>query len=352
MELMQLQQVRQPVINFNVETAIPKLRVVENETEQKKETETVSITSQSKRKPFIEANTKEVDFNHLKQDCVIPVFSKDNEVTISHTNFIETVQDSISRVLPNVYINPPDIRVSHIIKGRTPEALHKPVSELLDRDRTLYYERMAFVIEIPSIYETVEGNRLNLTVGGVRAYNHENLYNKKTYEKFKVFIGFKNMVCCNMCISTNGYKEELRAMNCQQLLAHSVELFQKYNAKEQLQLLNSFGNHSLTEHQFAQLIGKTRLYQCLPPKQKKELPSMDFGDGQLNIIARNYYQDKSFCRNDDGTINLWKVYNLFTEANKSSYIDTYLDRSVNATNFLNGISKALQGNLEYQWFIN
>jgi hypothetical protein len=79
---------------------------------------------------------------------------------------------------------------------------------------------------------------------------------------------------------------------------------------------------------------------------------MDFGDGQLNIIARNYYQDKSFCRNDDGSINLWKVYNLFTEANKTSYIDTYLDRSVNATNFLNGVSMALQGSPDYQWFIN
>jgi hypothetical protein len=301
---------------------------------------------------FIEANTKEVDFNHLKSECVIPVFSKDNEVTISHTNFIETMQDAISRVLPNTCINEPDIRVSHLIKGRTPEALHKSVNELQDRDRTLYYERMAFVMEIPSIYDTIEGNRLNLTVGGVRAYNHENLFSKKVPEKFKVFIGFQNMVCCNMCISTNGYLEELRAMTCQELLARSVELFQQYNAAEQLDMLSSFGNYSLTEHQFAQLVGKTRLYQCLPTKQKKELPQMEFGDGQLNIIARNYYQDKSFCRNDDGSINLWKVYNLFTEANKTSYIDTYLDRSVNATNFLNGVSMALQGNSEYQWFIN
>ena len=155
-----------------------------------------------------------------------------------------------------------------------------------------------------------------------------------------------------MCISTNGYMTELRAMDCQQILAQSVELFQRYNAMEQLQLLSCLGNYRLTEHQFAQLVGKTRLYQCLPPKQKKELPAMEFGDGQLNIIARNYYHDKSFCRNNDGSINLWRVYNLFTEANKNSYIDTFLDRSVNATDFLNGISLALQGNPEYQWFIN
>ena len=41
--------------------------------------------------PFIEANTKEVEMSHLKDDCIIPVFSKDNEVTISHQSFIGTV---------------------------------------------------------------------------------------------------------------------------------------------------------------------------------------------------------------------------------------------------------------------
>ena len=79
---------------------------------------------------------------------------------------------------------------------------------------------------------------------------------------------------------------------------------------------------------------------------------MVFNDSQMNIVARNYYQDKSFCRSTDGSINLWKVYNLFTGANKNSYIDNYLDRSVNATGFLNGISEALQGNPEYGWFVN
>ena len=36
-----------------------------------------------KKLPFIEANTKEVSVGHLKNDCIIPVFSKDNEITIS-----------------------------------------------------------------------------------------------------------------------------------------------------------------------------------------------------------------------------------------------------------------------------
>jgi hypothetical protein len=52
----------------------------------------------------------------------------------------------------------------------------KPAHLLMDDERTVYYERMAFVIKVPSIFETIEGNALSLCIGGVRAYNHENLY--------------------------------------------------------------------------------------------------------------------------------------------------------------------------------
>ena len=57
---------------------------------------------------------------------------------------------------------------------------------------------------------------------------------------------------------------------------------------------------------------------------------MLFGDAQIGMIAKDYYQDKSFCRRGDGSICLWNVYNLFTGANKQSYVDTFLDRGVNA----------------------
>ena len=35
---------------------------------------------------------------------------------------------------------------------------------------------MAFIIRIPGITETINGNKLSLTVGGVRSYNLENLF--------------------------------------------------------------------------------------------------------------------------------------------------------------------------------
>ena len=106
------------------------------------------------------------------------------------------------------------------------------------------------------------------------------------------------------------------------------------------------------ERQLAQLIGKTRLYQFLPPSERKLLPAMEFTDSHINAIARAYYADKNFGRENSATdIDLWRVYNLFTGANKSSYIDTFLDRSLNATNLIIGIGRALEGDSEYRWFI-
>ena len=302
--------------------------------------------------PFIVANTIEVPLHHLKQDCIIPVFSKDNEKTIAHQEFIESVLTAISKVFPHHSISTPEIRVSHQIKGRTPDAIHLNAKDLLDHQKTIYYERMAFVINIPSIVDSINGNELTLSVGGVRSYNLENLYNKKTLEKFKFFIGFQNKVCLNMCINTDGFKEDLRVSSASELQHKVIEVMKNYNAELHIMEMKEFTQDYLSEHQFAQLIGKSRLYQHLPKSEKQKIPMLNFNDSHINTMAKDYYEDKNFCRLDDGRINLWDVYNLFTQANKSSYIDTFLDRNLNAFEFTKGIQKTLNGNLDYHWFLS
>jgi len=204
-----------------------------------------------------------------------------------------------------------------------------------------------------TIIEKVGGNELQLTIGGVRAYNQENLYSKKSAEKFKFFIGFQNQVCLNLCISTDGFQESMKVMHVRDLEAKALEIMQGYQAESHLKSMQEFTQYSLTEHQFAQLVGKARLYHHLPKKLRAEIPVLDFNDGQFSAIAKDYYQDESFCRDDSGNIDLWKVYNLFTQANKSSYIDTFLERNVNANEFNQGIVKALSGSSSgYAWFLS
>ena len=305
------------------------------------------------KSPFIEANTESVSLSHLKEKCVIPVFTKDNEITISHQEFIETVISAITTIFPNEAFEVPEIRVSHQIKGRTPDALHIPANALQDHQRTSYFERMAFIIRVPGITETINGNKLALTIGGVRAINQENLYNKKTYEKFKFLIGFQNMVCCNLCVSTDGYQSEIRAMTTLDLEDKILQTIANYKAQEHLKGMKNLLDYSLTERDFAQIIGKSRLYNYLPKKEKSLIPLLLLNDGHINTVAKDYYQDESFCRNANGDISMWEFYNLLTGSNKSSYLDTFLDRSVNAFDFSKGISNALSdSSTNYTWFLS
>lgn len=331
---------------LQIKSVIPESRILQ------RNDNTISSSALYLPKPFIEANTMEVNLSHLKNNCVIPVFSKDNERTIAHQEFIEIVQGCTSRVFPNRVFDKPEIRVSHEIKGRIPEAIQKQAKDLLDNERTQYFERMAFIIRIPSITETINGNEMSLVIGGVRSYNLENLYSKKSFEKFKFFVGFQVKVCCNLCVSTDGFAEEMRVTSYVELQSKIMEILQNYNAEKHLAQLNKLSEYSLLEHQFATLLGRSKLYQHLPKKDKINIPALHFNDGQLNTVARDYYEDENFGRDFNGELNLWNMYNLFTQANKSSYIDTFLDRNVNALDFSNSISKALNGSNNYHWFLS
>ncbi len=154
-----------------------------------------------------------------------------------------------------------------------------------------------------------------------------------------------------MCISTDGFKSEIRVANYKDLKTEILNLLQSYSAEKHLLQMRELPNYSLSERQFAQMIGKSSLYNYLPKKEKQRLPTLLLNDGHISTIAKDYYNDESFCRDERGSINLWNVFNLFTSANKSSYIDTFLDRSSNAFDFTNGLKNALNGNNQYSWFL-
>ncbi len=128
-------------------------------------------------------------------------------------------------------------------------------------------------------------------------------------------------------------------------------LLNSYNASHHLFHLKKLTEYSLSEHEFATLVGRSRIYQYLPGDQKKDIPPLLFGDQQLSTVCKDYYRDISFARLQDGSINLWRLYNLFTGANKSSYIDNFLDRSVNAYQFVEQIRFAIEGKASC-WYLS
>lgn len=312
------------------------------------ETEEV-VTAPTPTGSFIEANTVPVTLEHLKKDCIIPVFSKDNETTISHYEFIDSMSRSAKLFYKKQEVHQPEIRVSHMIKGRVPTAIGKPAKNLKENEKTLYYERCAFLIEINSGIE-VNGCELKLSVGGVRAYNQENLYSKKTIEKFKIFIGFKNKVCTNLCISTDGFLSEVRVASIEELKEQMVNLFRGFDSERQITTMQKMSQFFLNEQQFAHLLGKLRMHQYLSQQEQKRIGTFLMNDSQLNQVARNFYLDPNFSSSADRSISLWNLYNLFTGANKSSYIDMKLERNVNAYVFVNNLAHSLETGRP-SWFL-
>jgi hypothetical protein len=304
----------------------------------------------AQHKPFIEANTIEGSLEEITKRHIIPTY-RDSEALISQAEFIEVTGDVVGDVFKAERIMKPQIRLSHPIKGRVPEARNIPAAELNEWEKTLYYERMAFVQEISSISDTIDGQQLFLTVGGVKAYNLDNLQNRKgADEHFKVFIGFKVQVCTNMCVWTDGYAGDVRVKNTEQLRTAIYQLVRSFDAITQLKRMEALQQYSLTEQQFAQLIGRCRMYQHLPNSLKQDIPELTFNDSPINAVCRDYFKDESFCRNAQGEISLWKLYNLFTSANKSSYINSFVDRAVGAASFTNQLAGALEHH-RTNWFL-
>ncbi|SKB55997.1 protein of unknown function [Parapedobacter luteus] len=305
----------------------------------------------STSKPFLEANTVAATLDEIRDKHLIPVFAKDNQPVISQSDFISLTSDVVQHFFQHETVLPPSIRISHPIKGRIPEAKDKPAHLLREEEKTIYYERMAFILEIPTISDTINGNPLSLTVGGIKAHNQDNLYARKGVEEhFKLFIGFQNRVCTNMCVWTDGTKETLRVRSIDELTEAIIDIISSYDAKRHLDRLSGFTEYSINEDQFAYLIGRARMYQHMPNQQKKNLPQLLFGDNQIGMVVKEYYNDSAFSREDDGSLNLWKLYNLFTGANKSSYIDGFLNRGLNAYGFVSGIREAMDSDGD-NWFM-
>ena len=124
-----------------------------------------------------------------------------------------------------------------------------------------------------------------------------------------------------------------------------------YNQENQLEVMRQFVQHTISEHQFATLIGRCRMYQHMPAEYKKDIPALLFGDQQINTVVKDFYRDNSFSRDSNGNINLWKLYNLFTGANKSSYIDNFLERGINAYDLVTDLNYAVKQRSR-SWYLN
>ena len=305
---------------------------------------------------FLEGPSQEVSMDELAFRNIIPTFS-DNTLTISHQKFIETTRKAAEAIFGPDSITLAETRCSHPIIGRIPSAQNKKASELLDHERTIFYQRLAWISQISHITTSMNGQQVSLTIGGTRSYHEDKLYTRQNPQHFRLFIGFRVRVCSNMMLTTDGVSENLLCMTEADIFQKAVELFSRFNEvkEETLYNLESLNRTWLTQEQLCKIIGRLRLYQALPSAQQKALPQVLLGDSVVNAATRQYISNPNFGMGEgDGTISCWQLMNLLNEAAKNSYSDLWIDRNVNCTTFATGIANALNGNDSqgYGWFLN
>lgn len=304
---------------------------------------------------FIESNTSAITLEELSEKSIVPTFA-DNTLTVSHQSFIGSVMEAGKSVFGD--LTPVEIRVSHQINGRVPSALQKKASELTDDEKTVYYQRMAFVCHVVGLSRTINNELVHLCIGGVRAYNEDKLYGRQAPLKYKIFVGWQVRVCSNLCLSCSGFTGNIECMTTSDIKEKALELFNGFDPikDDELRTLEALGNTSITEEQFCKIVGRLRLYQALPNTTKTELalPNITVGDQAVNAVVRGYVENPNFKKEPGSdTITLWQLLQFFTEAVKQSYLDKWLDRERESVDFVFGIQRALEGtNPEYAWFLS
>ena len=172
----------------------------------------------------------------------------------------------------------------------------------------------------------------------------------------KIFAGWKVRVCSNLCLTNDGNSGTVEVLTEADVYQKSYELFRRFDPEkyDTLKLIENLHNTRISESQFCYLIGRLRLYQALPNEVQKTLPIIEIGDAAANAAVRGFVSNPNFgLKEGEGSISLFEMLQLFNEAIKQTYIDKWVDRNQNCTDFAIGIQKALLGNDSegYSWFL-
>ena len=186
---------------------------------------------------FIEGPSSEVSMEELTFKNIIPTFC-DNTLTISHQKFIETTRKAAEVIFGQGNITPAETRCSHPIIGRIPSAQHKKASELRDDEKTLFYQRLAWIAHITTLTSSINGQQVSLTIGGTRSYSEDKLYARQNPQHFRVFIGFRVRVCSNMMLTTDGISDTMLCMTEMDVFQKAFELFKRFNEVKESTLYN------------------------------------------------------------------------------------------------------------------
>ena len=113
-------------------------------------------TAEEAPTPFIEANSAAVSWKELTEESILPSYA-DGEIVVPHSHFIQAVVLAAHDALSHDTFGPVELRASHLTQGRVPSAIYKKTSELLESEKTKYWERICFCVTVTSRQTNILG---------------------------------------------------------------------------------------------------------------------------------------------------------------------------------------------------
>jgi len=315
----------------------------------------LGMESEQEHPNFIESNTQGISFEELTEKNVIPTFA-DGTLTLSSGSIIKATMRAAEEVYGE--LTPVEIRVSHRIQGRRKEAELKSASELQDEDITTFWQRMAFICHVKTLTRTINGAEVHLCIGGTRSYSEDKLFGRPTPSKMRLFVGWFVRICSNGCLTCDGNSGTIECLTEADVYEKATALFRSFDPEKEtaLAMLENLGTTRISESEFCKIIGRLRLYQALPASEQNVLPKVILGDQAINKVTQGYVSNPNFgLKEGADSISLWELLQLANEAVKQgAYIDNWLERNQNCTDFVLGIQRALLGTDQegYDWFLN
>ena len=202
----------------------------------------------------------------------------------------------------------------------------------------------------------LDEHETDVCCGFIRSYHTTNLYSSKQPERISLWCSRRVRVCSNLMLTCDGNSGTIECLTEADIMQKAFELFKSFdpNKDNTLRLLENLQNTTLSEEQFCKIVGRLRLYQFLPATEQKLLPALEIGDQAVNAMVKGYVSNPNFGKKEGEDITCWNLLQLSNEAVKSAYIDRFVDRNQNCTDFAIGIQKALNGEDTegYSWFLS
>lgn len=222
---------------------------------------------------FIESNSQAITLEELETKCIVPCFAT-NELTLSHQEIAKNLYSAAALVYGQENLGPLEFRVSHPISGRVGKsALSKDIDQLLDSEKSLWFQRIACCFKVKSMTNTICGQETNLCIGFIRSYHTTNLYSGKSAERISLYCGTRVKLCSNMCLTLSGLRENLQCLTGMDVKEHAHRLLESYSAHadEDTQMLENLSSTFITPSEFSHLIGRLRYYMALSTNEQKAL---------------------------------------------------------------------------------